>query len=94
MDSDRIFKNGIILYNDQKEKILAFSPCWKERMCVALAAEWQPSCDHKGNQSEDKPRETDKPSSYLFHTVFEDQALETSLSLEFPLWKKINFILA
>ncbi|XP_047589050.1 uncharacterized protein LOC125102189 [Lutra lutra] len=53
-------------------------------MCVALAAERQPSCDHKGNQCEDKPRETDKPRAYLFHTVFDDEALEISLSLEFP----------
>lgn len=48
-------------------------------MCVALAAERQPSCDHKGNQCEDKPRKTNKPSSYLFHTVFDDEALKISL---------------
>lgn len=96
VDSDRISKNGIMTlqWQREKKKILAFSSCWKERMCVALAAERQPSCDHKGNQCEDKPRKTNKPSSYLFHTVFDDKALKISLSVEFPVWKKINFILA
>lgn len=35
----------------KKKKILAFSPGWKERVCVGLAAEWQPPCNHEGNQS-------------------------------------------
>lgn len=57
-------------------------------MFAALAAEWQPTYNHEGNQYKDNGK-TDKPRWYLF-TVFGDQALEPPLSLEFLLWEKIT----
>lgn len=76
-----------------KEKILAFSHCCKLKgicssRCGTPAILWSGRTPSKG-----KWRDTDKPSQYLIRTEFGVQALESPLSLEFPLWGKKNFSL-